>query len=263
MPAAGLLLVLLVLLVLAAAAAGAAPIKYEHHAGALMAGSDVGMAQNLTTAEATAHCTALPECAGFTFECAAGGSAGCPATSTAPLKTFFKSSTAGNTDAGWQTYIKMRPHLLAASFSSHMVLQHDSPCLWGFGKAGDAVQLTLNTSTAGTITTTVATNGSWFACLPPQPASHDSATVNVTVGAEQTALEDVLFGEVWVASGQSNMAFSVTQAFNHTEECADSISYPELRLFTVAVNFDWGKFHKGEPRVREKTFVAPTQQLRN
>ena len=57
-----------------------------------------------------------------------------------------------------------------------------------------------------------------------------------------------LFGEVWVASGQSNMAFSVSQAFNASAECAASASFPSLRLFTVAQNFAWGKYHTGEPR---------------
>ena len=44
------------------------------------------------------------------------------------------------------------------------------------------------------------------------------------------------------------MAFSVTQAFNHSAECAAAGDYPSLRLFTVAQNFDWSKYHKGEPR---------------
>jgi len=44
------------------------------------------------------------------------------------------------------------------------------------------------------------------------------------------------------------MAFAVTQAFNHSAECAAAGDYPSLRLFTVADNFDWSKFHKGEPR---------------
>ena len=44
------------------------------------------------------------------------------------------------------------------------------------------------------------------------------------------------------------MAFSVSQAFNASAECAASASFPSLRLFTVAQNFEWGKYHTGEPR---------------
>ena len=175
----------------------------------------------------------------------------------------------GNSDGQWRTYIKVRPHLLANSFGSHMVLQHQSPCLWGFGAAGAAVTLSLNGSVAAAASSSVAANGSWFACLPAQPASHAPATISVAVGGNRTQLEDVvsaattgsdcrtltvdrcceqLFGEVWVASGQSNMAFSVSQAFNASAECAASASFPSLRLFTVAQNFEWGKYHTGEPR---------------
>ena len=42
-------------------------------------------------------------------------------------------------------------------------------------------------------------------------------------------------------------AFAVTQAFNHSAECAAAGGFPSLRLFTVAENFDWQKHHKGEP----------------
>ena len=99
----------------------------------------------------------------------------------------------GNSDGQWRTYIKLRPHLLANSFGSHMVLQHQSPCLWGFGAAGAAVTLSLNGSSAATAaSTSVAANGSWFACLPAQPASHAPATISVAVGGNRTQLEDVV-----------------------------------------------------------------------
>ena len=97
----------------------------------------------------------------------------------------------GNSDEQWRAYIKVRPHLLANSFGSHMVLQHQSPCLWGFGAAG-AVTLSLNGSAATAASTSVAANGSWFACLPAQPASHAPATISVAVGGNRTQLEDVV-----------------------------------------------------------------------
>jgi hypothetical protein len=228
----------------AATTSSATGVAYSHHAGALMSGGDLGQPQNLTTSAAMVHCSALPTCAGFTFECA-GGVSTCGATSDTPLKTYFKSGTAGNTDTAWWTYIKQRPKLFAQSFGSHMVLQHTRPCLWGFGLPGASVVLKIN-GTAAT-STTVATNGTWQACLPTQPASHAPAEIGATVGTDHEELTDCLFGEVWVASGQSNMAFSVAQAFNHTAECDAARNYPSLRLFTVAVNFDWQKTHTGEP----------------
>ena len=70
---------------------------------------------------------------------------------------------------GWPGAGGHLPHLLANSFGSHMVLQHQSPCLWGFGAAGAAVTLSLNGSVAAAASSSVAANGSWFACLPAQP----------------------------------------------------------------------------------------------
>jgi sialate O-acetylesterase len=247
MGAAVRLLLVAALLVPSCRAAAAAAPKFAHHPGALSAGGDLGAPQNLSTAAAIAYCASLDECAGFTFSCS-DGATDCPAASAAPVKTYFKSGTAGSSDATWWTYVKEQPHLLAESFGSHMVLQHEVPCLWGFGKAGTAVTISLNGTVVQSASTTVAANGTWQSCLPPQPASHAPATVGINVGADSQELSDVLFGEVWVASGQSNMAFAVTQAFNHSAECAAAASFPSLRLFTVAVNFDWQKFHKGEPR---------------
>ena len=124
---------------------GAAPAgKFTHHTGALDAGGDLGAVQNLSTPAAIAHCTSRIDCSGFTFPCA-GGAARCPATSATPVKTYFKAAgTAGNSDEGWWTYTKEQEHLLAYSFGSHMVLQHELPCLFGFGKAGTAVSIRLN-----------------------------------------------------------------------------------------------------------------------
>ena len=156
----------------AASTSSATGVAYSHHAGALMSGGDLGQPQNLTTSAAMAHCSALPTCAGFTFECAGGVSA-CGATSDTPLKTYFKSGVAGNTDTAWWTYIKQRPKLFAQSFGSHMVLQHTRPCLWGFGLPGASVVLAINGT--ATASTTVATNGTWQACLPARPASHAPA----------------------------------------------------------------------------------------
>jgi len=48
-------------------------------------------------------------------------------------------------------------------------------------------------------------------------------------------LHDVLFGDVWICSGQSNMALTVNMIYNATEEIANAGNYPKIRLFTVAL----------------------------
>jgi sialate O-acetylesterase len=47
-------------------------------------------------------------------------------------------------------------------------------------------------------------------------------------------LSDVLFGDVWVCSGQSNMSFSVSNMYNGTEEIANAGKFPKVRLFTAS-----------------------------
>ena len=53
-----------------------------------------------------------------------------------------------------------------------------------------------------------------------------------TSGGKSQTLSNVAFGDVFLCSGQSNMAFSPNLAFNATEEIADSINYPNIRMFT-------------------------------
>jgi sialate O-acetylesterase len=48
-------------------------------------------------------------------------------------------------------------------------------------------------------------------------------------------LHDVLFGDVWICSGQSNMQFTVSMMFNGTEEIANAGNYPKIRVFTAAL----------------------------
>jgi sialate O-acetylesterase len=51
---------------------------------------------------------------------------------------------------------------------------------------------------------------------------------------ETITLNDVLFGDVWICSGQSNMQFSVSGMFNASVEIANANNYPKIRLFTVS-----------------------------
>ncbi|XP_069138696.1 sialate O-acetylesterase-like isoform X2 [Argopecten irradians] len=78
----------------------------------------------------------------------------------------------------------------------------------------------------------VGTNGQWSVTLDPVKGP---GPYNVTArGPEgEITLTDVLFGDVWLCSGQSNMQFSVSQVFNASEEIKDADNYPNIRLFTV------------------------------
>ena len=86
-------------------------------------------------------------------------------------------------------------------FSSHMVLQRDMPIhFWGNASAGERITVEFHSLTASTTTDNI---GRWSIYLPPQPAGGPfSLTIR---GANTLQLDDILLGDLWFASGQSNM----------------------------------------------------------
>jgi sialate O-acetylesterase len=75
---------------------------------------------------------------------------------------------------------------------------------------------------AANVSASAAADGSWAVLLPPQPSGAESGgaptayTIRAAVGGEAALIDDVLFGEVWLCGGQSNMQFSVGNASNAT-----------------------------------------------
>ncbi|XP_071113483.1 sialate O-acetylesterase-like [Haliotis cracherodii] len=118
-----------------------------------------------------------------------------------------------------------------------MVLQQapKKSTIWGFASnVGETV--TVHISGKGSVTTTTrhGDNGDvvWYAQLPPISAG-GPYTITVTSREGKLTLSDVLFGDVWVCSGQSNMQFTMSMAFNATAEINDADHYPHIRLMTV------------------------------
>ncbi|CAG2212539.1 SIAE [Mytilus edulis] len=62
-------------------------------------------------------------------------------------------------------------------------------------------------------------------------------TITAMSSSGTIMLSDVLFGDVWICSGQSNMVFIMRHLFNATEEIADAVNYPDIRIFTVGMEF--------------------------
>lgn len=106
--------------------------------------------------------------------------------------------------------------------------------IWGFGTVGQAVSVTTTTAAGATpVNTTVAADGTWQVALAPVKASVESITVIATSGTNSITLKDVLYGDVWFCSGQSNMQFTVDQGFNASAEVAAAVNFPHIRLFTA------------------------------
>lgn len=119
---------------------------------------------------------------------------------------------------------------LAVVFSDHMVLQRDKPVpVWGWADAGE--QVTVSFGGQDKKAAADAT-GKWTVKLDPMPASAEPRELRVSSAATPSPLtvRDVLVGEVWLGSGQSNMAMNVGGARDfETEKAAASL--PLIRMF--------------------------------
>ena len=118
---------------------------------------------------------------------------------------------------------------LPAIFGDHMVLQQkQADPIWGWDTPGTTVTVIF----AGKTNTAVAgDDGKWMVKLDPLPANATPQKLVVT-GTSQKIISDVLVGEVWVCSGQSNMGYKLVNARNGDLEILAS-HYPQLRLITV------------------------------
>ncbi|MBI5092296.1 MAG: sialate O-acetylesterase [Candidatus Hydrogenedentes bacterium] len=117
----------------------------------------------------------------------------------------------------------------APLFTDHMVLQRGKNIpVWGTASPGEPVSVTLGSRTAKTFADT---NGQWKAVLK-SVNSPGPYTMTVTGQKESRKFEDVLVGEVWLCSGQSNMELPLSDVNNGKEEIA-AADHPTLRLFTV------------------------------
>lgn len=117
--------------------------------------------------------------------------------------------------------------------SSHMVLQRNMPIhIWGTGAPQESVTVKFHASTA---TATTGADGRWSVYLPAEPAG---GPFTLTVqGANTVTLEDILMGDVWVASGQSNMEMPLA-GFNSAPikdgaKVIAAANHPQIRLLFV------------------------------
>ena len=123
---------------------------------------------------------------------------------------------------------------LPAFIADHMVLQRDVAVpVWGWAKPGEEVTV----SFAGQTKVTQANEqGQWLVKLDPMPASDQPRDLIISSNhksqIENHKCTDVLVGEVWLASGQSNMGFPLSSAHNADQALA-AAGDPLLRFFTV------------------------------
>lgn len=117
---------------------------------------------------------------------------------------------------------------LPALFADHMVLQRGLPVhVWGMANPGEPVSVNFRGESKAT---TADTLGRWSLYLSPGEAGGPFDIV--VQGSNAIHLQDVLVGDVWVASGQSNMEFETSKVMNAAAEIA-AANYPKIRLLHV------------------------------
>ncbi|HEY5852371.1 MAG TPA: sialate O-acetylesterase [Lysobacter sp.] len=120
--------------------------------------------------------------------------------------------------------------LLHEMFQDHAVLQRNAPIrVWGQSKPGQAVQVTLARKKASA---RADENGRWLATLPPMPAGGPYTLIASEQGGMKQTVNDVMVGDVWLCSGQSNMVLQVHRTLDSRAEIADS-SNDGIRMLTV------------------------------
>ncbi|HVU58944.1 MAG TPA: sialate O-acetylesterase [Puia sp.] len=119
-------------------------------------------------------------------------------------------------------------------FGDDMVLQRDKPCaIWGMADKKEKISVTIE----GVAYATVAGNdGKWKVILPAHAAG---GPYQLSIKGKNTVLlNNVLFGDVWVCGGQSNMQFRVSElAYKETDSVHDNNS--RIRIFTAGLGLDY------------------------
>jgi sialate O-acetylesterase len=119
---------------------------------------------------------------------------------------------------------------MPAMFSDHAVLQRsDKVPIWGQADPHEAVTVTLDKAAAST---TAGADGKWKVELNLKDEGQGPYAL-VVAGRNKLTVKDILIGEVWLCSGQSNMEFGTGRASN-AAEALPKANHPEIRFFRVA-----------------------------
>ena len=122
---------------------------------------------------------------------------------------------------------------LAGFFGDHMVVQADKKIqLWGWAEPNESVSIDIEGEDVQD-NVKASDDGKWKASLPARKASKKPIVLNVRGDGNTITLKDVLVGEVWLCSGQSNMEWPVSRSSNANEEITAG-DHPLIRHIKVA-----------------------------
>lgn len=118
---------------------------------------------------------------------------------------------------------------LASIFRDNMVLQRDMEIpVWGWALPGENIEIKFNGQHQKTRTNDL---GKWEIRLNPMPSNSEPMTMTIT-GKQVIEIKNILIGDVWICSGQSNMDFILRNTLDASKE-AKNATYPMIRLFKV------------------------------
>jgi len=116
---------------------------------------------------------------------------------------------------------------LPAIFSDHLVLQQGVAVpVWGWADAGEKVSVGFGGRTVDVV---AGADGAWTAKIGPLPANASAGTL-IVKGRNEIVIRDMLVGEVWLGSGQSNMAMTVSRSKDFPAE-QPAATFPAIRMF--------------------------------
>ncbi|MCX2678601.1 sialate O-acetylesterase [Galbibacter sp. EGI 63066] len=122
---------------------------------------------------------------------------------------------------------------LPSIFSDNMVLQRNAEVkLWGWANAMEEIKVVASWNPTDTLKTEADRHANWNVLLKT-PEGPGPYTITIS-GYTTVTLDNVLVGEVWLASGQSNMEWTASTGITNKKEAIANANHPNIRLFTVA-----------------------------
>ncbi|XP_029302776.1 sialate O-acetylesterase-like [Cottoperca gobio] len=124
----------------------------------------------------------------------------------------------------------------ASYYGDHMVLQKspERAVLWGYGPEGAQVTVSLSGPGTQKLSPVTVTEGIWRVTLDAVEAG-GPYIVTAACQSSTANLTDVLFGDIWLCGGQSNMLFPTSEVFNASKELAIAAKYPHVRTFMASL----------------------------
>ncbi|MDR0385895.1 MAG: sialate O-acetylesterase [Prevotellaceae bacterium] len=123
---------------------------------------------------------------------------------------------------------------LPAVFGDSMVMQQQSDApVWGWANAGSTVKIVGSWSPSDTVRVKASSSGTWTATVRTSKAGGPYSLRVFTSGSDVREYRNVMLGEVWLCSGQSNMEWSVNHGILNGNDEAAAATYPDIRIFHI------------------------------